>query len=209
MTLKTKNEEDILKAGIIQYIDVVKTVSNKRKEAFSMSQEIAKNLFEKYKNLTRGQLREKLVAVNEFQNNVNLVLFINFFEDIFKEAKGNLVLFCNNKFDYKSIDEWKNDVVKIQEKFGVKYCENNLTTDLSVQDLKSNKFVLACKEGQVFLDKSDIPIKVEGYVSALEVGSWFVNAIFAKEFEESMDWEEKNKIKLSSHVVKNWFNIKE
>lgn len=147
MTLKTKNEEDILKAGIIQYIDVVKTVSNKRKEAFSMSQEIAKNLFEKYKNLTRGQLREKLVAVNEFQNNVNLVLFINFFEDIFKEAKGNLVLFCNNKFDYKSIDEWKNDVVKIQEKFGVKYCENNLTTDLSVQDLKSNKFVLACKEG--------------------------------------------------------------
>lgn len=203
-TLKTKNEEDVLKAGIIQYIDVVKAVSNQRKEVFNMSQEISKELLEEYGNLTREQLREKLIAVQEFQNNINLVLFINFFEDAYKEAKGKLVLFCNNKFDYKSIDEWKNDVVKFQERFGVRCYENNLTQDLFVRDLKSNKFVFACKEEDVY----DIgrPIEIEGYALANEPESWFVNAIFAM---EGWDWEKKCKNKLSTHVVKNWFNIKD
>ena len=201
-TLKTKNEEDVLKAGITQYIDVVKAVSNQRKETFDMNQEISKELLKEYGNLTREQLREKLIAVQEFQNNINLVLFINFFEDAYKEAKGKLVLFCNNKFDYKSIDEWKNDVVKFQERFGVRCYENNLTQDLFVRDLKSNKFVFACKEEDVY----DIgrPIEIEGYALANEPGSWFVNAIFAID-----NWEIRCKNKLSTHVIKNWFNIKD
>lgn len=202
-TLKTKNEEDVLKAGIIQYIDVVKAVSNKRKEVFNMSQEISKELLEEYGSLTREQLREKLIAVQEFQNNINLVLFINFFEDAYKEAKGKLVLFCNNKFDYKSIDEWKNDVVKFQERFGVRCYENNLTQDLFVRDLKSNKFVFACKEKEIPIGCEN-PIKVDGYASADEPKSWFVNAIFAID-----NWEIRCKNKLSTHVVKNWFNIKD
>lgn len=201
-TLKTKNEEDVLKAGITQYIDVVKAVSNQRKETFDMNQKISKELLKEYGNLTREQLREKLIAVQEFQNNINLVLFINFFEDAYKEAKGKLVLFCNNKFDYKSIDEWKNDVVKFQERFGVRCYENNLTQDLFVQDLMSNKFVFACKEEDVY----DIgrPIEIEGYALANEPGSWFVNAIFAID-----NWEIRCKNKLSTHVIKNWFNIKD
>lgn len=209
MTLETKNEENVLKAGITQYIDVVKAVSNQRKENFNMSQEISKELFEEYGNLTREQLREKLIAVHEFKDNISLVLFINFFEDAYKEANGKLVLFCNNKFDYKSINEWKEDVVKIQEKFGVRCYENNLTKDLFVRDPKSNKFVFACKEEKISMDRSDTPIDVKGYVSACEIGSWFVNAIFAKNFEENVDWEKINNKKLSTHVVRNWFNIKE
>lgn len=142
--------------------------------------------------------------MHEFQDNISLVLFINFFEDAFKEANGKLVLFCNNKYDYKSIDEWKGDVVKFQEKFGVRCYENNLTQDLFVRDLKSNKFVFACKEENVY----DIgrPIKIEGYALANEPESWFVNAIFAK---EDWDWEKRCNGKLSTHVVRNWFNIKD
>ena len=205
MALNTKNEEDVLKAGIIQYIDIVKAISNQRTEAFDMSQEISKELLKEYGKLTREQLREKLIAVHEFQDNISLVLFINFFEDAFKEANGKLVLFCNNKYDYKSIDEWKNDVVKFQEKFGIRCYEHDLTQDLFVRDLKSNKFVFACKEEEIPNGYGN-PIDIEGYASAVEPTSWFVNAIFAK---EDWDWEKRCNSKLSTHVVKNWFEIKE
>lgn len=208
MTLKTKNEEDVLNAGIIQYIDVVEAISNQRKETFNMNQEISKELLKEYGNLSREQLREKLIALHEFQNNISLVLFINFFEDVYKEAngklvKGGFVLLCNDK-DYENIDTWKDDVVKSQEKFGVRYYdyENDQTTDLFVRDLKSNKFVFACKEGE-YLNEYGFPIKVEGYASAVEPESWFVNAIFARD-----DWEIRCKKKLSTHVVENWFCIK-
>ena len=51
MALNTKNEEDVLKAGIIQYIDSVKAISNQRTEAFDMSQEISKELLKEYGKL--------------------------------------------------------------------------------------------------------------------------------------------------------------
>lgn len=203
-TLTFKDNEEILQAGIIQYIDVVKAITNQRKETFSMKQEIAKELFNEYGSFSREQLRENLSVLYEFQNNINLVLFINFFEDIYKEANGKILLLCNNKDDYKSLDEWKNDVIKTQEKFGVRYYCNNLTKDLFVRDLKSNKFVFGCKEAE--LENCEKPISYEGYVSADEPTSWFTNALLAL---PGWDWEKKCKKKLATHVVQNWFNIKD
>lgn len=195
-----KEGEETLKAGLLQYIDVVKAITNQRQETFNMDQEISKELVKVYGNLNREQLREKMTALYEFQNHINLVLYINFFEDICNESKGRIKLFCNNKFDYKTSEDWRNDVVSQLGKFGVRCCENNLTQDLFVQDLNVNRLIFACKEEELY--DYGKPVNVEGYKSAAEPGSWFVNAILALN-----DWEQKAKKKLATHVVTNWFNL--
>jgi hypothetical protein len=210
LELKTKNEEDILRAGIIQYIDVVKAISNQRKEVFNMDQAIAKELVNEYRELTREKLKEKMIALYSFQNNINIVLFINFFKDVFQEANGKLILFCKNKDTYDSIEEWENDVITNQEYFGVRYTENNSTIDLFMSDLISNRFVFACK-GDKKISSIGSQITFNGYPFASEpANSWFLNAILAmpdNKKNDNLDWERRNKSKLSSHVVKNWFNI--
>ncbi len=210
LELKTKNEEDILRAGIIQYIDVVKAISNQRKEVFNMDQAIAKELVNEYRELTREKLKEKMIALYSFQNNINIVLFINFFKDVFQEANGKLILFCKNKDTYDSIEEWENDVITNQEYFGVRYTENNSTIDLFMSDLISNRFVFACK-GDKKISSIGSQITFNGYTFASEpANSWFLNAILAmpdNKKNDNLDWERRNKSKLSSHVVKNWFNI--
>jgi hypothetical protein len=58
--LETKVNEDVLRAAIIQYTDTVKGITNQKKE-FNMKQEIAKELYEKYGELSREDLIKKLV----------------------------------------------------------------------------------------------------------------------------------------------------
>lgn len=201
--LKTREDEKELHAGIIQYIDVVKGITNQRKEIFNMEQEIARELFEKYGNLNRKQLKEKLRAVYDFQNNINLVLFINFFEDVFKEAKGKLLLLCNGKDNYKNIDDWKKDVLNFQDHFGVRFikAETDIKTDLFVRN--SNEFILAVTKGK--LTDIDYYTEEEGYESSSGINSWFLNALLATGKEAT--WEERVGHKLSTHVVKYWFGI--
>ncbi len=200
--LKTfKAGEETLKAGLLQYIDVVKGITKQREEIFNLSQEISKELLQKYGNLSREELRERMRALYEFENHINIVLYINFFEDIYKEASPKIKLLCGNKDDYESIEEWRNDVIIQQERFGVRCFENQMTRDLFIQNLKSNKVVFACKEKELpLLGKK---IHLDGYNFAEEPNnSWFVNAILAKD-----NWEKKEQ-KLSTHVIKNWFNLK-
>ena len=199
--LKTREDEKELHAGIIQYIDVVKGITNQRKEIFNMEQEIARELFEKYGNLNREQLKEKLRAVYDFQNNINLVLFINFFEDVYKEANGKLLLLCNGKDDYKNIDDWKKDVLNFQDHFGVRFIEaaTDIKKDLFVRN--SNEFIFAATNGNENLGIG-VHTEEEGYETAEKPTSWFLLAIL-----EKSSWGENEGKNLSSHVVKNWFGI--
>lgn len=199
--LQVSKEEVILQSGINQYIDVVKGITHKRKEIFNMKQEVSKELLKEFGDLSREQLKEKMLAMYKFQQNINLTLFINFFKDLYEEANGKLTLFCNDNYDYKDFDTWKNDVANTQQKFGVRFLENNVTLDLFIYDLDSNKFVFACKEEEICGYGNNVDI--DGYASAQEINSWFVNAILF-----CNDWEKKAKTKLSTHVVKNWFEIK-
>lgn len=202
--LKTRNEEKVLNAGLIQYIDVIKGITNQREEVFNMNQELSKELFNEYGNLTREQLREKMLAVHSFENNIKLVLFINFFGDIYKEANGKILLLCNGRADYKNLDEWKTDVLKLQNRFGVRFTGEGIDKDLFVSDLNAGRFTFAYTTNAEVLD-SGFGDKVvdEAYAQAVKPTSWFLNAILAA----GEDWEENNG-KLSTHVVKNWFGIK-
>lgn len=198
--LSTKKEEKVLEAAIVQYIDVLMGITNQRKEVFNMNQELSMELYKEYANLTRDELRKKLITVYNFQNSVNLLLFINLFEDIYKEAAGKILLLCNEKCDYKNLEEWKEDVLKKQKRFGVRFIGNGITKDLFVSDLPSNKFVFAFST-----DKEDISgfgnaIDEPGYAAAVQPTAWFINAIFAARD----DWEKSNG-RLSTHIVKHWF----
>ena len=201
--LETREDEKELQAGIIQYIDVVKGITNQRQEIFNMNQEIAKELFEKYGNLNRDQLKEKLRAVYDFQKNINLVLFMNFFEDVYKEANGKLLLLCNGKDDYKNIDDWEKDVLNFQDHFGVRFieAETDIKKDLFIRN--SNEFIFAVTKGK--LTDIDYYTEEEGYESASGINSWFLNAILA--IGKQATWEEDAGHQLSTHVVKYWFGI--
>ena len=199
--LQVSKEETILQSGINQYIDVVKGITHKRKEIFNMKQAVSKELLKEFGDLSREQLKEKMLAMYKFQQNINLTLFINFFKDLYEEANGKLTLFCNHNYDYKDFDTWKNDVASTQQKFGVRFLENNVTLDLFIYDLDSNKFVFACKEEEICGYGKNM--NIDGYASAQEINnSWFVDTILF-----CNDWEKKEKTKLSTHVVKNWFEI--
>lgn len=198
--LKVKENEDVLKSGIIQYIDVVKEISNKREKGFNMNYEIAKELFGEYGKLDRNSLKEKLHAIYDFQNNINLVLFINLFEDIFKEGKGKISLINSEKTDYKNPTEWAKDVLENPIKLGIRYSSDKHIIDFFVRDLVSNKFVIASNTDDITSDYGNT-IDEEGYKQARELNSWFLKAIL-----DTNNWEKDNK--LSTHVVRNWFEIK-
>lgn len=198
--LKVKENEDVLKSGIIQYIDVVKEISNKREKGFNMNYEIAKELFGEYGKLDRNSLKEKLHAIYDFQNNINLVLYINLFEDIFKEGKGKISLINSEKTDYKNPTEWTKDVLENPIKLGIRYSSDKHIIDFFVRDLVSNKFVIASNTDDITSDYGNT-IDEEGYKQARELNSWFLKAIL-----DTNNWEKDNK--LSTHVVRNWFEIK-
>ena len=198
--LEFKKDEDVLKAGIVQYIDVVQAITNKRKEVFKMNEEIANELFYEYGKLSREELKEKLHLMYTFQNNINLSLFINFFKDIYAEGNGKIKLLCSSKCDYESIEAWEKDVIKIRKNFGVRYSFDNHEKDLFVSDLNSNRFIYASNTDE---DVFGCGKEIDGfdYEYVAEPTSWFLNAIF-----DTNNWEKK--INLSTHVVQNWFNIK-
>ena len=200
--LAVKENEEVLKSGIIQYTDVVKAISNKREVSFNMNSEIRKRLFAEYGGKDRNSLKEKLHAIYNFQNNINLVLYINLFEDIFKEGKGKISLMCSEKVDYTELDEWENDVLENPQKIGIRFSSDNRIIDFFVCDLDSIKFVIASNTDTLDPSYGD-EVKEEGYEYARELGSWFNSAIYDKNL-----WEQKNKKNLSTHIVENWFGIK-
>ena len=202
--LTTRNSEKELNAGLIQYMDVIRGITNQREEVFNMNQEISMELYNEYGKLSREQLREKMLAVHAFESNINLVLFINFFEDMYREANGKLALLCNGHADYISLDDWKKDVLKTQNHFGVRYSDSGIDKDLFVSDVQYGRFVYGYTTAKETMHPSyGDSIKEEGYVQAVKPGAWFLNAILAC----GENWESKYG-KLSTHVVKNWFNIK-
>ena len=200
----TRDSEKELAAGLTQYIDVIKGITNQRKEVFNMNQELSMELYNEYGKLNRRQLREKMLAVHSFEDNINLVLFINFFEDIYNEANGKLSLICKGRADYTGLDEWKKDVLKTQSHFGVRFTGTGIEKDLIVSDIQSGYFLYGYTTDKEPMHPSfgDF-VKEEGYVQAVKPGTWFLNAILAC----GEDWESKYG-KLSTHVVRNWFDIK-
>jgi len=167
-----------------------------------MDQELSKELFEEYGNLTRAQLIEEMLAVQSLENNIRPFLFINFFEDIFNESKEKIFLFCNGRA-YKSAVEWKTDVLKLQNRFGVRFTGEGINKDLFVSDLNAGRFTFAYSTNAEVLDSAfGDKVVDEAYAQAVKPAAWFLNAILA-----AGDWEEKNG-KLSTHVVRNWFGIK-
>ena len=198
--LKVKENEEVLKSGIIQYIDVVKAISNQREVTFNMNQEIAKELFYEYGKLSRDELKNKLHAIYSFQNNIHLTLFINFFRDIFNEGKGKIQLLCTNRTDYQNVNEWEQDVLKEQKRFGVRYYfENGDMVDFFIRNMNDKKFVVA-GNNKDWVHSETYPIEEEGYDYAGEFNSWIFNAIC-----DISGWEKDTK--LSTYIVKNWFGI--
>lgn len=201
--LEFKKDEDVLKAGIVQYIDVVQAITNKRKEVFKMNEEIANELFYEYGKLSREELKEKLHLMNSFQDNINLTLFINFFEEIYKEGKGKLKFLCNGNSNHENTEAWEKDVIQNRKRFGIRYSFNNHEKDLFVTDLNSNDFIYASNTDKIGNEYGDT-INVDGYKFAKKIRSNWFNAAILNNFDEKK-FEEK---KLSSHVVRSWFGIK-
>ena len=199
--LNVKENEDVLKSGIVQYIDVVKAISNKREKGFNMNYEIAKELFDEYGKLDRKSLKEKLHAIYDFNDNINLALYINLFEDIFREGKDKISLICSEKCNYKTIEEWEKDVLENPRKIGIRFNSDNRIIDFFVSDLNSNKFIIASNTDKIDSDYGN-KIDEEGYKQARELASWFIKAIFDTNY-----WEDGVETKLSTHIVKNWFGI--
>lgn len=197
-SLKTTEQETVLQSAINQYIDVIRGLTNKRQEFFNMGKEISKELLKEYGNLSHDQLREKMLALYEFQQNINLTLYVNFFSDMYKEANGRLSLFCNNKYDYKDLDEWKNDVSDSQQKFGVRYHEGNFTKDFFVQDLSSNTIIVACIGGKLDAEWGN-DVRIDGYDSAKQLTSWVSDAIHF--YAKADSWGKGGNPKLSTHMV--------
>lgn len=201
--LEFKKDEDVLKAGIVQYIDVVQAITNKRKEVFKMNEEIANELFYEYGKLSREELKEKLHLMNSFQDNINLTLFINFFEEIYKEGKGKLKFLCNGNSNHENTEAWEKDVIQNRKRFGIRYSFNNHEKDLFVTDLNSNDFIYASNTDKIGNEYGDT-INVDGYKFAKKIKSNWFNAAILNNYDEKK-FEEK---KLSSHVVRSWFGIK-
>ena len=197
--LEFKKDEDVLKAGIVQYIDVVQAITNKRKEVFKMNEEIANELFYEYGKLSREELKEKMNLVYSFKNNINLSLFINFFETIYKDGNGKIKLLCSGNCNYENIEEWEKDVINIRKDFGIRYSFDNHEKDLLVSDLISIRFIYASNTDKITKEYGD-EIKTE-YNSSRALGSWFYSAIC----DTNNDFK---KIDISKHVLRNWFNIK-
>ncbi len=200
--LTVKENEDVLKSGITQYIDVVKAITNKREESFNMNSEITKQLFAEYGKMDRNSLKEKLHAIYDFQDNINLVLYINLFEDIFREGKGKIFLICSDKVNYTKLEEWEKDVLENPQKIGIRFSSDEHITDFFVRDLNSNKFVIASNTDTIDSEYGN-KIDEDGYKHARELGSWFNKAILDTDY-----WEDGMEMKLSTHIIKNWFGIK-
>lgn len=213
--LGARPEERELFGAVVQYIDIVKGLTNQRKEILNMNEEISKELFEEYGKSSRAELREKLEMIHTFENNISLTLFINFFEDIYNEANekagGKVHLFCDGKFDYENPDDWENAVVKNPKNFGVRYDDEkrNQKADIFARDLDSKKTVFAVVAEDKNADFTDDlvaekwgnPVHLEGYNGAVE-SNWVANVLSATD-----EWEKNQNKNYSSHVVKNWFGI--
>ena len=146
-------------------------------------------------------MKKKLHAIYSFQNNIHLTLFINFFRDIFNEGKGKIQLLCTNRTDYQNVNEWEQDVLKEQQRFGVRYYfENGDMVDFFIRNMNDKKFVVA-GNNKDWVHYETCPIEEEGYDYAGEFNSWIFNAIC-----DISGWEKDTK--LSTHIVKNWFEIK-
>lgn len=207
--LLPKEGETVLQAAIEQYKDIINALTNQREEVFNMNQEIAKEIVETYGNLTRQELKDKLISVHEFLSNIHLLIYIRFFTDVYGMAPDKLKLFCDDKKDYKNINDWRKDVIKSQKQFGVSYSKNGITKDLFVPNRANSKSVIfACNVGIENIKSCGNPIdnleenNLGKYTSAVEPTEWFTNALFAKD-----DWEQKNNDELANHVVKHWFEI--
>ena len=212
--LETKVNEDVLRAAIIQYTDTVKGITNQKKE-FNMNQEIAKELYEKYGELSREDLLKKLHAIYECNDNIDLVLFMNLFKDTYvvaeEKAKGKIKLICSGK-EWEDVKEWEQAVLNKQDRFGVRCWYDKVEyADLFVMNKKI--FVSAgnterCLEDtNVIEDLNEINNENENsYEFAGAVpGNWIYKAM--RDIGNEVDWE-KNMGKLSNYVVDKWFAIK-
>ncbi len=203
--LHTREFEPELKSGLIQYIDVVKGITNQRKEVFNMTQETSLEYFAQYGNLTREELRKRTLAAQEFMDNINLTLFMNLFIDIYKGGKEKVKLLYDGKADYKDIDQWKNDVLKTPKNFGVRYKDECVTRDLYVQDLSTNTFIYGSSKKENLSKVYGNPVNQDGYKSVVCVDSWFLRAI--RDEGKDKYWEDGVGYKLSSHILHSWWGI--
>ena len=204
LKLQTRESEPELKSGLIQYIDVIKGITNQRKEVFNMNQETVLEYFNKYGKLSREELRKKTLAAQEFMDNINFTLFINLFIDIYKGGNGKVKLLFNGQSDYKDINQWVNEVLKTQKNFGVRYENDSVYRDLYVQDLITNKFIYASTEKENLSWCGKKTIKVAGFKSSVYVDSWFLEAI--RDEGKHKYWEDGGN-NLSFHIIHNWWKI--
>lgn len=196
--LETKVNEDVLRAAIIQYTDTVKGITNQKKE-FNMNQEIAKELYEKYGELSREDLIKKLHAIYECNDNIDLVLFMNLFKDTYvvaeEKAKGKIKLICSGK-EWEDVKEWEQAVLDNPKKIGVRRCyDNGDIIDFFVRDLNGKQIVAA---GDVSLDiGGSAKITEDGYEHAKVSNGWICKAI-----RDTPDtWEKSVGEKISTRVV--------
>lgn len=164
-----------------------------------MNQAIAKELYEKYKDLSRDELKEKLHPVYDFYDNIDLVLFMNFFKDIYEEAekksKGKIKLICSGEV-YEDLNKWEQAVLDNPKKIGVRRCyDNGDIIDFFVRDLNGKQIVAA---GDVSLDiGGSAKITEDGYEHAKVSNGWICKAI-----RDTPDtWEKSVGEKISTRVV--------
>lgn len=150
-SLKTKNDEKVLKAAIIQYIDIVEGVCSLRKEN-KMELELAVNEMETIcKNESielNTHIKEIKTNLEYLQQSCNFYIFMNFFEVLgasLSECEGlsssNIyyVHHRNKEFDLNKKHDFINSVKKDFESFGIKYIlDNSYSLNISIEKLNDS-----------------------------------------------------------------------
>lgn len=185
-----------------------------------MNEDISREIYKKYAaaNLqSEEELRKKLhadlQAIHSFEENITLTLFVNFFADIFelanKKAPDKVKLFCNGKFGYPNLEEWKNDVVENPKNFGVQYNyeKENENRDIFVIDLETKRIVY----GIITEDKSKNFewFEERGLAPENQFEKYAVAGSTTRDAEELLknNWETQQHKTYANHVVESWFGL--
>lgn len=203
--LNTRDSEMELTSGLVQYKDVVKGLTNQRKEVFNMNQELALEYYKQYGSLSRDEIRKRTLAAQEFMNYINLTLFINLFKDIYSEgAEKGVKLLCNGRYDYNDSAEWEKNILNSQKDFGVRCEFQGFYRDLYVQNINDSGIIYASTKKEDLSQFGDV-LENTNYATSVQLNSWFLQAL--RDEGKQKNWEDKVKHKLSYHILSSWWGV--
>ena len=230
--LTTKaNNELILQAALVQYIDLIKGLLNQRGKNIVDETNIRRKLFYSYNILNRSEMTEKLKAIDLYKEGILLSSYIKFLIEmknyVLKQniELTNKIFYYNKKQHFGISDEtekdWINSVISDPVHFGfgckipnledVFYITHFTSGNRATRFLsgvstptKNDKLKSAISE-----KRPDLQIIHEaselgkmGIIAAADYSNWAIDALLHTNGQ--VEWEKKQMILLSEHAVRYW-----